>query len=52
MFIVITRVEVKDGFIDDVLELFMQKNPNLVKGEINWLKATFTPTERKVILPF
>jgi len=42
MVVVITRVTLKPGRVDQVLELFQRTNPDLVAEEQDWLRAQFT----------
>ncbi len=42
MFVVITKVQLKPGKVDDVRELFEKTNPALVEGQKDWIKALFT----------
>lgn len=42
MFVVITKVQLKPGNIDKVKRLFEETNPDLVKGQTDWLEAKFT----------
>jgi len=44
-YIVTTRVQIKDGEIDKVLELFKDTNPELVKDQTDWVKAVFSKNE-------
>jgi len=41
-YIVTTKVEIKPGEVNDVLELFKATNPELVKNEGDWIKAVFS----------
>lgn len=42
MFVVMTRVQLKPGRIDEVRELFEETNPALVKDQPDWVEAKFT----------
>ena len=42
MFVVITKVQLKPGKVDEVRDLFEKTNPALVEGQIDWIKAKFT----------
>ena len=39
MFVVMTRVKLREGMADRCADLFRQTNPDLVKNEKNWLGA-------------
>ena len=41
-YIVTTRVQIKAGEIDKVLQLFKDTNPALVKNQTDWVKAIFS----------
>ena len=47
MFIVNTKVHIKKGKLNEVLQLFRESNPKLVRQEADWLKAYFTANEEK-----
>ena len=40
MFVVMTRVKLREGTVDRCAELFRKTNPDLVKGEVDWLGAS------------
>ena len=42
MFVVITKVQLKPGKIDEVRDLFAKTNPALVAGQSDWIEAKFT----------
>jgi heme-degrading monooxygenase HmoA len=42
MYVVMTRVPVKAGHLNDVLALFQQTNPALVADQDDWIEARFT----------
>ena len=42
MFVIMTRVQLKPGKIDEVRDLFEKTNPELVKGQEDWIEAKFT----------
>lgn len=42
LYLVTTKVLVKQGQIDEVLQLFKETNPDLVKAEKNWKGAFFS----------
>ena len=44
-YIVTTKVQIKSGEIDNVLELFKDTNPELVKDQSDWVKAIFSKNE-------
>lgn len=44
-YIVTTKVKIKKGQIDKVLQLFKDTNPDLVQGQQDWIKATFSKNE-------
>lgn len=39
MFVVMTRVEIRQGTSDQCAELFRNTNPELVKDEVDWCGA-------------
>lgn len=39
MFVVMTRVKLREGTSDQVAEMFRNTNPELVKDELDWLSA-------------
>ena len=47
MYLVTTRVKIKPGTVDPVLELFQKTNPGLVKDQEDWVKASFSYDEEK-----
>ncbi len=46
-YLVTTRVNVTPGSIDEVLDLFIRTNPELVKDQIDWIKAIFAADQSK-----
>jgi quinol monooxygenase YgiN len=42
MYVAITTVQLKPGKIDAVRDLFEKTNPDLVKGQTDWVEAKFT----------
>ena len=46
-YLITTRVELVEGKIPDVLKLFQDTNPDLVKGQHEWIKAIFSANEEK-----
>ena len=44
-YIVTTKVQIKPGEINNVLELFKNTNPDLVKDQSDWVKAVFSKNE-------
>lgn len=55
MVVVITRVALKPGRVDQVLELFQRTNPDLVAEEQDWLRARFTANraeDRVIVLAY
>lgn len=47
MYVVITTVQLKPGKIDQVRDLFEKTNPDLVKGQTDWIEAKFTANREK-----
>jgi len=45
-YIVTTKVQIKSGEIDKVLQLFKETNPDLVKDQSDWVKAVFSKNEK------
>jgi heme-degrading monooxygenase HmoA len=55
MYVAMTRVQLKPGSIDEVLRLFKETNPPLVKGQEDWIEAKFTANyeeDEVVVLAF
>ncbi len=46
-YLVTTSVVIKEGKIDEVLNLFKQTNPDLVKDQVDWEKAIFSINREK-----
>lgn len=44
-YIVTTKVQIKPGEVNNVLELFKNTNPELVEGQSDWVKAIFSKNE-------
>jgi len=44
-FLVTTQVAIKDGNINEVLNLFKETNPGLVRDQKDWIKAVFSVNE-------
>ena len=44
-YLVTTKVPIKDGEIEEVLQLFKDTNPELVKDQTDWVKAVFSKNE-------
>lgn len=42
MYVAITTVKIQPGHINTVLELFKKTNPDLVAGQEDWVRASFT----------
>ena len=45
-YIVTTKVQIKNGEIEKVLELFKDTNPKLVKNQTDWVKAVFSKNDK------
>lgn len=41
-YLVTTKVQIQEGKINEVLNLFKETNPELVKDQKDWVKATFS----------
>ena len=46
-YVVQTTVQIKDGTTSEVLALFKSTNPELVKNEEDWIRASFASDEDK-----
>ena len=44
-YIIETKVPIKPGKIDQVLDLFKATNPDLVSNESDWIRASFSSNE-------
>lgn len=49
-YIVETTVNLHEGKINEVLELFKSTNPQLVRDESDWIKASFSSVEEKDVV--
>ena len=47
MVIVTTKIRIKPGKTEEVLQLFKETNPGLVEDQEDWVKAVFTANQRK-----
>ena len=55
MFVIMTKVQLKPGRIDEVRDLFEKTNPDLVTGQPDWIEAKFTvnrENDQVIVLAF